>query len=128
MQISPKKLSRQQKKDIFKKLYQVLADLKKPDDIAAFLDNVLTPIEKTAIAKRLNIVFYLKKGKSYSFIKDNLGVSSATISSIQKEMENSPGFTLALETIETDEWASQWAQKITDLFKSFSLKKVQTPV
>ena len=63
------------------------------------------------LAKRLAIAYWLKKGRSYQNIKNNLKVSSATIASVQSQMEN-PGFQLALKKIEADEWASNWSKKI----------------
>ena len=63
------------------------------------------------IAKRLSIAYWLKKGRSYTNIKQNLKVSSATIASTQSLL-NKTGVLLAIKKIEAEEWASVWAEKI----------------
>ena len=87
-------------------------------EVKTFLDDFLTKIESTTLAKRLMIALFLEKGKSYEFIKNNLKVSSATIANVDKMMTTgSHGFSLALKKIEADEWASKTAKRIASLFK-----------
>jgi len=96
----------------------VLADLKNPNDVAKFLDDVLSDTERTVLAKRLGIAVYLSKNRSYESIRRDLRVSSATIASVQKWLEHSgEGLMLALKRIEADEWAAVAAGKIAASFK-----------
>jgi len=53
----------------------------------------------------------LKKGRSYSNIKQNLKVSSATIATVQSQIHKT-GIGLALKKLEAEEWANVWAEKI----------------
>ena len=114
MQISKRNVTTQVEKKIFKVLYQVLADLKRPKDVKMFLEDVLSDVEKTVLAKRLGIAVYLNKGRSYEVVRQDLKVSSATIASVQKWLDGGgEGLQLALKAIEADEWAGEMASKVT---------------
>jgi len=120
MQLSGKKLAKQTRVEIFDQLNQLLADLKKPEEVRQFLNDFLSPVEKIVIAKRLAIMIALEKGQSYGEIKQNLKVSSATIAAVQKNYDSGKknGFNLAIQRIATDEWADQTAKKIAAWFKN----------
>lgn len=118
MQVSKKGINNRIEKKIFRCLFQVLADLKSPKQVDSFLSDVLSKTEKTVLAKRLGIVYYLNKNKSYEAIRKDLKVSSATIANVQKWMEEGgEGLNLALKAIEADEWADEIIGKIGDGFK-----------
>ncbi len=118
MQISKRYVAEKVERKIFRSLYQVLADLKKPKDVEKFLDDILSDMEKTVLAKRLGIAMYLSKDKSYETIRQSLKVSSATIASVQKWMEyGGEGLMMALKKIEADEWAGEMADKINGWLK-----------
>lgn len=118
MQISKRYVAEKVERKIFRSLYQVLADLKKPKDVEKFLDDILSDTEKTVLAKRLGIAMYLSKNKSYEAIRQNLKVSSATIASVQKWMEQGgEGLMMALKRIEADEWAGEMVDKINGWLK-----------
>jgi len=118
MQVSKQDVSKSIEKKIFKSLYQVIADLKKPNEVEMFLEDVLSETERTVLAKRLGIAYYLSKNKSYEAIRQDLKVSSATIASVQKWLEKGgEGLQLAIKTIEADEWAGEMAEKVSLGFK-----------
>ncbi len=118
MQVSKKDVSYRIEKKIFRSLFQVLSDLKKPSDVEKFLSDVLSETERTVLAKRLGIAYYLNKNKSYEAIRQDLKVSSATIANVQKWMEEGgEGLALALKAIEADEWAGEMADKIGEQLK-----------
>ena len=119
MQISKKGIPLKTEVKIFPSLYQVLADLKKPEDVASFLEEVLSETERTVLAKRLAIAYWLNKNKSYDKIRQELKVSSATVANVQKWLEKSgEGLKLALKTIDADEWAGEMAGKFSAKVKS----------
>jgi len=123
MQVSKKNVNKLIEKRIFKALYQVLADLKKPEAVKMFLDDVLSKTERTVLAKRLGIAWYLNKNKSYDVIRQDLKVSSATIATVQQGLEKSgEGIKLALKTIEADEWAGEMAEKVKKSVKNIFKK------
>lgn len=95
---------------------QTIADLRDLNEADTFLKDFLNETEYEAFSKRLAIAYWLKKGRSYANIKDNLKVSSATIASVQSVLEK-PGVKLGLKKAEAEEWANQWAEKIKKFVK-----------
>ncbi|OGY16792.1 MAG: hypothetical protein A2785_03425 [Candidatus Chisholmbacteria bacterium RIFCSPHIGHO2_01_FULL_49_18] len=119
MQVSSRQLNSVLEKQIFSVFYQTLSDLRTPEEIKTVLTDLLTETELTALAKRLAIATFLEKGRSYENIRDTLKVSSATIASVAEQIGN-PGFQMALERIRAEEWAGQWAGRITGIFRKVS--------
>lgn len=111
MRTSRKKLNPILQKQIIKTFAQVIADLKDTSEAMSFLKDFFVENELEAFAKRLAIGYWLKKGRSYSNIRDNLKVSSATIADVSFMYKNK-GFDLGLRKIEAEEWAEIWASKI----------------
>lgn len=118
MQVSKKQVNPNLKKQVYQLLYQVLADIRSKKEAEIFLNEVLTETELEMLAKRLGVAYYLDKGRSYSNIKTNLRLSSATISGVAEQMKKGKGFKIALEKIRAEEWADKWAKKISKRFKS----------
>lgn len=116
MRVSDHKLSSPLKNQIIKTFGQTISDLTNVEEMNKFLKDFFNANELETFAKRLAVAYWLKKGRSYSNIKNNLKVSSATIASIQNEMDK-PGFKLALKKLEAEEWANQWAEKIKKFVK-----------
>lgn len=116
MRVSKINLNPHLKKEIARTLFQTISDLKNPEEIDIFLTDFLNETELETFSKRLAIAYFLKKGRSYSNIKHNLKVSSATIAVIEKLLDTN-GFKLALKKIEAEEWATQWAEKIKNIVK-----------
>lgn len=111
MRTSKLKLNSILKRQINFTLAQTVADIKSPEEAALFLSSFFTDAEAEAFSKRLAIAYWLKKGRSYSNIKENLKVSSATIATVQSMVEK-PGFELAIKKMEAEEWANQWSDRI----------------
>ena len=116
MQVSRKKINPAVKNQISNLLYKVIADIKNPDEAKEFLGSFLGKSEQEIIARRLSIAYLLSKGKTYSFIKNNLAVSSTTVATIAKQIDKGKGFKVALEKIQADEWAEKWSKKISQMF------------
>jgi len=117
MQVSKKKISPKIKKQISDLICQVIADIKSPTEVKEFLDSFLGNNEQEVITRRLGITYFLEKGKTYSWIKENLSVSSTTVASVARQSKKGQGFKVALQKIHADEWADRWAQKINQVFK-----------
>lgn len=111
MRVSGKALNPSLKRQILATLAQTLADIKDKDEGLEFLNDFFTDAEYETFAKRLAVAYWLKKGRSYTNIKKNIKVSSATIASVQ-QMTAKGGFSQALKKIEAEEWASVWEEKI----------------
>ena len=111
-----KKINPSLKRQLAKTLAQTVTDLKVLDETHTFFSDFLTESEYEAFAKRLAIAYWLRKGRSYSNIKQNLKVSSATIATVQSMMKTE-GFRLALKKIEAEEWANLWRERIRKLVR-----------
>lgn len=111
MRTSDRKLNPSLKRQISKTFAQTLTDFKDLDEVYTFLKDFFTEKELEAFSKRLAVAYWLKKGRSYENIRENLKVSSATIAEVSSTMEKE-GFKLAIKKIEAEEWANQWAEKI----------------
>lgn len=116
MQISRKRINKNIEQEIYNLFYQLVADIKSPKEAEIIINDLFGKDEITAFSKRLAIAHYLQKQRSYQNIKDNLKVSSATISTIDKQ-RNTKGYLLALKKIEAEKWASEWSSKIENLLK-----------
>lgn len=116
MRTSNKKINPSLRKQIELVFSQTVADLRDLKEADEFLRDFFNTSEFEAFAKRLAIAYWLKKGRSYNNIKDNLKVSSATVASVQTVM-GKEGIKLALKKIEAEEWANVWAEKIKKLVK-----------
>ena len=120
MQVSKQGISKPVEKKIFRSLYQVLADINNPQAMERFFADVLSQTERTVLAKRLAIAWYLNRNKSYDVIKGDLRVSSATIATVQGWLEQgNQGLTTALKAIEAEEWAGELADKISTTIHSW---------
>lgn len=106
------KISKNIENQVYKILYQVLADAKNEVDIELILKSLMSEAELSALAKRLAIAVFLDKGQSYERIKDILKVSSATISSVATTM-NEKGVQMALTRVKAEEWADMWSIRIS---------------
>lgn len=99
------------KKELVRTFAQVIADIKNKEEAIDFIQDFFEETEIEVFTKRLAIAYWLKKGRSYSNIKQNLKASSATIADISN-IAKRKGFQLALKKIEAEEWAELWAKKI----------------
>lgn len=120
MRISKKDITKQVESKIFHSFYQTVADITKPQMVEEFFGDILTDTERTILAKRLAIASYLKNNKPYRVIKNELQVSSATISTVQRWLEKGGnGLNRVLENLAADEWAGELADKISAKISSW---------
>lgn len=115
MQTSSKKLSKKYRQKIDRQFINLLADLNNPSECQSFFTSFLTKTEQNVFTKRLGIIWMLKQEFSYKEIKKQLNVSSATISSIAKQMDDK-GTQLLVKKLEIDDWAEGWTERIFGFF------------
>ena len=116
MRTSSIKLNPIIKNQIGKTFAQLICDFKSPEEVDKFLKVFFNESEYETFIKRLAVAYWLKKNRSYSNIKTNLKVSSATIASIQNTLD-SDGMKIAIKKLEADEWANVWSEKIKKIVK-----------
>ncbi|WP_045737121.1 YerC/YecD family TrpR-related protein [Xanthomonas sp. MUS 060] len=81
----------------FKTLARTLAQLDKPQDVAAFLRDLCTPAELEAMADRWRVVPLLLKGLPYREIHELTQVSVTTIGRVARTLEyGAGGYAVAL--------------------------------
>lgn len=67
---------------IFEIFLKTLVEIKNKEEADQFISDLLSPIEKIMLAKRLTIAFLLEKGYDYRAIRKVLRVSSPTIANV----------------------------------------------
>jgi TrpR-related protein YerC/YecD len=82
----------------FKALARALAGLQKPEEVAAFLQDLCTPAELEAMADRWRVVPLILQGVPYREIHDRTLVSVTTIGRVARTLEQGAGgYAAALE-------------------------------
>lgn len=95
-----RELEPQLKSEKAQKLYKILAELSKPDDIAAFLRDIMTLEELDETIRRFEVASLLKQGKTNRDIVQQTKMSSATISRINYWLHHGTGgYDLALKKL-----------------------------
>lgn len=103
-QISKRHMNPKIEARMFDVFFKSLTDLGKREDVEAYLYDLLSPVERTMLAKRLAIAVLLTKDFSYVAIADVLKVSFPTISSISIWMKHSgKGFEKVIKKILREE-------------------------
>jgi uncharacterized protein YerC len=81
------------KPEIWQKMFDIFSDtflrIKNKRNLNNFLNNFLSPTEKTVLAKRLAIAVLLAKGNDYMTIKRTISVTYGTISKVSLLLKGS---------------------------------------
>lgn len=85
MQTNNKNISRKEQADLV--WSKLLKDIKNPE-LAILLNALLSQYEKDIIANRLVAISLIKQGKTYKEIGEELWLSSSTIRSLKRMLEN----------------------------------------
>lgn len=117
MRVSKRKMNGILEKELLRTFYQLIADIKTPEEAETVFKDLLGQTELTVLTKRLGIAYWVSKGRGVANIRENLAVSSATIETVKHQLPNSNGLALALKKITADEWANKWAEKIKKLVR-----------
>ncbi len=86
------------------RLYQAILHLENEEDCAHFFEDICTIKELSEMAKRLKVAEMLLSGHSYIQISAQTGVSTATISRVNRCLSwGSGGYEKALNALHQDE-------------------------
>ena len=113
--VSKKVLNRQIEEQMFETLWEAISQVKRKADVKLFLADLLTPVERIMVAKRLGIAVMLLKGKDYETIIDILRVSNETISKIALILRTNNGYKIAVDKIVRSEAGREFWQDIENL-------------
>jgi len=102
--ISKKRLEPQVLKQILYFFKAIMADLQKEEEVAAFLDSLLTNTEKLMLAKRLAMVVLILEGVSDSKIVESLKTTHATVEKMKLMLDKTMGgYQVGLKKLRTRE-------------------------
>lgn len=120
-QISRLPLRKEVYERMFELLIKALVDTRDSKEAAALLKDLLTPVERIMIAKRLAIAVLLAKDKSYAIIQDVLKVSRPTITAVSANLKfYGKGYRQFTEKLEKEK---KW-QKLWDKIENFTIMNV----
>lgn len=86
------------------KLFETIAQLNSPEECAAFFEDLCTIKEMLDMAQRLETARLLECGMSYQKIAEKLGVSTATISRVNRCLNyGTGGYRAAIEKCRENE-------------------------
>ena len=80
-------------------LLEAVSQVKDRGEVSAFINDLLSPVERLMVGKRLAIAVLLIKGLDYESIKDLLKVSNATVAKVSVILKLNMGYRLAVEKI-----------------------------
>ena len=87
-----------------KRLFRVIADLETPEACGALFEDLCTIRELEDMAQRLDAAFMLSKGENYQTIAKEVGISTATISRVNRCLRyGSGGYRRAIERYTEDQ-------------------------
>lgn len=114
-QVSRYPLSKDIETRMFNLFWKSLARLSSPEKIKQFLDDLLSPVEKTMLAKRLSIALLLTKDYDYESIKRVLKVSNDTIAKVKIWLlHGGEGYKMVIGELLKDEKMKEFWQKVED--------------
>ena len=73
-------------------LYQLLAGIQTPEDMAALLEDLCTRKEVEQMAQRLRAARLLMEGKTYTQVIEQTNISSATLSRVSRCVQYGEGY------------------------------------
>lgn len=118
-QVSRNPLSKALEEQMHALFRRALADLRSEQDIADFLDDLLTPTEKIMLGKRLAIAVLLDQGYDQRTIHRIMKVSLATVNSVNYWLKNKgKGYRKVIEKIKKEQQWAHFAQKLDKVFRS----------
>lgn len=99
---------------------RALAGLRSEQDVADFLDDLLTPTEKTMLQKRLAIALLLDKGYDQRAIHRIMKVSVATVNAVNYWLKNQgKGYRIVISRMRKEEQFVAHLEKFDNLLKEF---------
>lgn len=115
-QVSKYPIRKEVEKRMYEIFHRVISSLKHSLDIEEFLSDLLSPIEKIMLAKRLSIAVLLEKGYSYEDISKILRVTPSTIATVSITLKyRGNGYKKVVQKILKDEKMNAFWQKVEGL-------------
>ena len=85
------------------RLYRAVAGLQTPEECRRFFEDICTIKELVDMSQRLEVATLLQQGKNYQEISAQTGVSTATISRVNKCLQyGNDGYQMVLSRLEEE--------------------------
>lgn len=82
-------------------LFEAILSLKTTAECYSFFEDICTIAEIKSLSQRLHVAVMLRQGRTYSEICEATGVSTATISRVNRSLEyGADGYKLVLDRLE----------------------------
>lgn len=126
-QVSKRYLSPEVKDRIFEILIKAVSKASAKDDVVSFLTDLLSPVERTMLAKRLAIAYLLLKGgHTYREISEMLKVSLGTIERVVLTLNiQGAGYKKITAAMMRDEKIEEFIERIGEALPELPLPKGQ---
>lgn len=109
---------------IFDLFIKTLVDLRYEDEVKDFLGDLISPVEKIMLVKRLAIAILLDKGYTYEAIDNILKVSRPTINRVSLALKyGKSGYQKAISKIIKQEKREEFFDKIEEILIQLSPPK-----
>ena len=86
-----------QKQSRIDQLYQLIADIRDPEDVRALLDDLCTRKEVENMAERVFAARLLMEGNTYNQVMAQADISSATLSRVSRCVQYGTGYSKLLK-------------------------------
>src|SRR3989338_11266779 len=114
-QVSRIPLRKEIEKRIFEIFLSSLAKVRHRQEVENFINDLLSPTEKTMLAKRISIAFLLAKKYDQRTISKTLKVGLETVSKVSRSMRSGKGgYRMVAGNIMRNEKLNEFVQKIDD--------------
>ena len=90
-------MERTEKQNRMEQLYQLLAEIRNPEDIRALLDDLCTRKEVENMAERVFAAKLLMDGNTYNQVMAQADISSATLSRVSRCVQYGKGYSKLLK-------------------------------
>ena len=98
-QISKRKLHKNIATEINETFWEAISQLRSKSEIQSFLNDLLSPIERQMLSKRLAIACLLSRGYSYQSTQEIIKVSFPTIAKVSITLNNNLGYKTTINKI-----------------------------
>lgn len=125
-QVSRRFIDKELESYIFKNFVKAIAKLKDLGQIQDFIGDLLSPIEKIMLIKRLAIAVMLTKGYTYEQIDHTLKVSSPTIKNVSFALKfgTRNGYHKVVREIIENQKREEFFDKVDEVLLAISPKKL----
>lgn len=123
-QISGRPITKNVEERMFEIFTSTVSKLKTKVEIGEFLEDLLSPVEKIMLAKRLSIAVLLAKGYTYDVIEEILRVTPPTIAAVSIRLKyGGKGYKNIVNKILEEQVLSVFWEKIEDIISHIPRSK-----